>query len=169
MPFHTRRRGRSQVRLGSIIQSFKQIFIDGPASRAAATNIESNFLIGVDNYTGPVANQQVPTGAVVKSIDLQIGMSNLVLVSANFVWTLQLLRSNQGAITPNSQGGDNQRNQVIYTRNVFVGQNQNYNPHVRIKIPPKFQRIREGDLWKIVSRADAVHASVIQVIYKFYR
>ncbi len=151
------------------IQSFKQVFIDGPASRAAATKIDSNFLVGVDNYTGPVGNQNVPTGAKVMSIDLQIGVTNLVGISSNFVWTVQLLRSAQGSITPNAQGGSPQRNQVIYTRNVFVGQFQNYNPHIRVKIPPKFQRVREGDIWKIVTFSDTVHASIIQVIYKFYR
>ncbi len=150
------------------IQSFKQIFIDGPASRVAATKIDSNFLVGVDNYTGPTGNQNVPTGCTVSSIDVQIGAHGSVSL-INYVWTLQLLRSAQGSIAPNAQGGSPQRNQVIYTRNVMLANNSNYNPHVRLKIPPKFQRVREGDIWKIVSVGDTAYASVIQVIYKFYR
>ncbi len=146
------------------IQSFKQVFVDGPATRVAATNIQSTFVVGVDNYVGPTGNQEVPTGATINSINVQIGFSTSVNL-VNLIWTVQLLRSGQGVITPNAQGGNPQRNQVIHTMNFMlnVGTVRNFNTQIRI--PPKFQRVREGDLWTIVSRGDTAHTSIIQVIY----
>jgi len=68
-------------RMGTIIQSFKQITVDGPASRIAATNILHPIVVGVDNYTGPDAsNANVPTGAKVPSVLLFLSFSQLVSV-----------------------------------------------------------------------------------------
>ncbi len=152
------------------INSYKQVSVDGPASRVSATNIIHSVAEGVDNYTGPSAfNREVPTGAKVMSIDLQCAFTNLVGISANMVLSVQIAYSNQSFITPNAQGGNNQRNQVFFTKNVFLGQNQNSNFHWRIKIPKRYQRIREGQFIAVVYRCDTVFASVTQAIYKFYR
>ncbi len=152
------------------IQSFKQVAVDGPASRAAATNIIHTILLGVDNYTGPGAgNNAVPTGAKVMSIVIMAAFTNLVSVSALLHFDVQCFRSGSPVVTPGSVGGDPNRNQIIHTRMVFLGQNQNSNWMFRIKIPKQYQRIREGDAFQIVYRADAVFASATQVIYKFYR
>ncbi len=72
-------------------------------------------------------------------------------------------------MTPGAVGGATNRNTVIHTDMKFIGQSQNTNIRLRIKIPPIFQRIREGDTWEIVYRCDAVFASATQAIYKFYR
>lgn len=152
------------------IQSYKQVTIDGPASRAAATDINHRIALGVDNYTGPsAANEEVPTGAKISSIDVQIAASNLVSVTSLLFITVQFVRSGQGIISPNSQGGNPQRNQITYTRMVMLGKDQNNNFHFRVRVPRMYQRMREGAFISIVTRADTVWASATQAIYKFYR
>ncbi len=103
------------------------------------------------------------------SLDVQMAFTNLVAISANLVFTVQLFKAGLGLVPPNAQGGNNQRNQVLYTRNLFIGQNQNSNFHFRVKIPKGRQRVGEGDSINLVYRCDAVFASVTQSIYKFYR
>lgn len=165
-----RRRPRRSRTLGNVVQSYKQIYINGPASGAASTNIDSSFANGVDNYSGPTANNnEVPTGAVIKEVDCQVALSNLVAVTDNVVISIQHTRSGQTPITANAQGGNPQRNQVHYTKNIFVGKEQNTNLHWKFKIPKKYQRVREGDNWYLTLRSDQTFAYLVQCIYKFYR
>lgn len=99
------------------VQSFKQIGIDGPQSNVAATNIVSTLSSGVDNYTGPSANNfEVPTGAIIKSFNVQVCLMNLISQVTNVVVTLQLKRDGQSVVTPNAQGGNAGRNRVFYTK-----------------------------------------------------
>ncbi len=152
------------------IQSIKQVSVDGPASRAAATNIVHTFVSGVDNFTGPGAgNNSVPTGAKIMNIIILVCFTNLVSVSSLLHLNIQMRRAGIAGITPGNVGGASQRNTVIFTDMKFLGQNQNSNFIYRLKIPKLFQRIREGDTWEIRYRADTVFASTTQVIYKFYR
>ncbi len=90
MPFRTRRSYKRRSRsLGTVIQSFKQQTVDGPASRAAATNIVHTIAVGVDNYTGPSAlNNEVPTGAKIMSVNVQAAFTNLVSISALLFFTI---------------------------------------------------------------------------------
>jgi len=162
----TRRRTSSLV----TVQSYKQITVDGPASRAAATNIIHIIATGVDNYTGPsAANNEVPTGAVIKFITIFLTFTNLVSVSSLLHLNIQLLHTGQGSITPGSIGGSPARNQVYHTMMKFLGHDQNSNFMISFKIPQRVQRMRESDQWSIVYRADTVFASATQAIYKFYR
>ncbi len=152
------------------IQSFKQVTVDGPASRLAATDIVHQFLIGVDNYTGPsAANSEVPTGAKVMSVTILASFTNLVSVSSLLHFNIACLRTGMLVPTPGAVGGNPARNTVIHTDMKFLGQDQNNNVRIRIKIPPIMQRIREGDKWFIIYRTDTVFASATQAIYKFYR
>ncbi len=154
----------------SPIQSYKQISVDGPASRASATNIVHNVVIGIDNYAGPTAaNNEVPTGAKIFKVLLLIAFSQLVNISSLTHLNLQYLRSGQAAITPGAIGGNPQRNQVTDTRMFFMGRDQNSNFMMLVKVPKIYQRIREGDVWKLVYRSDTVFTSATQAIYKFYR
>ncbi len=154
----------------SPIQSYKQISVDGPASRAAATNISHTVLVGVDNYTGPsAANNEVPTGAKVMSILIMACFTNLVSVSALLHLNFQCVRAGITGVTPGVIGGTPQRNTVVFTQMKFLGQNQNSNFMWLIKIPRIYQRIREGDVFNLTYRNDAVFASATQAIYKFYR
>ncbi len=152
------------------IQSFKQITVDGPASRAAATNITHRFVLGIDNYAGPTAtNDEVPTGAKVMSATLFMSFSNLVSINALLHYHIQCLRFGGAIVTPGVQGGSPLRNTVIHTGMLFIGKEQNTNLQLNIKIPRIYQRIREGDQFFIVYRCDAVFASATEVLYKFYR
>ncbi len=154
----------------AVIQSYKQVTIDGPASCAAATNIIHGIALGVDNYNGPTgANEEVPTGAVIKFITILASFTNLVNVSSLLHFNVQLRRAGIATITPGAIGGSSGRNTVIHTDMRFIGQNQNTDIRIGLKIPPIYQRIREGDSWILVYRADTVFASATQVIYKFYR
>ncbi len=170
MVFRRRTRRRSFSRNLSPIQSFKQITVDGPASRAAATDIAHQFLVGVDDYTGPDANNKiVPTGAKVMSILIFACFTNLVTISSLLHFIVTMSRGSASTPSPGSVGGDNRRNTVIFTHMAFLGKDQNSNFVWRLKIPPIYQRIREGDAWNLKYRTDTVFASATQVIYKFYR
>ncbi len=152
------------------IQSFKQITVDGPASRAAATDINHRIVLGVDNYTGPSgANDEVPTGAKISSFTLMFTASNLVAISALLHFHVMILRSGMTGPSPGAVGGNPLRNTVIHTRMFFIGKEQNVQMMFQVKIPRLYQRIREGDNWFISYRCDAVFASATQAIYKFYR
>ncbi len=163
----TRRRSLSRMQP---IQSYKQITIDGPASRAAATNIFHGLLLGVDDYSGPTAaNKEVPTGARVMSVLLLLTFSNLVSISALLHMHVQFKRSGMTNLTPGAVGGSPSRNTITTTRMFFIGKEQNTSMVILVKVPQQFQRIREGDDWVLTYRADAVFASATQAIYKFYR
>ncbi len=168
MVFRRRRRNFSQNL--QVIQSYKQISVDGPASRAAATTIVHTFVNGIDNYVGPTGtNNAVPTGAKIMSIIIFASFTNLVSISSLMHLNVQMRRGGIAGVTPGNVGGAAQRNTVIFTDMKFLGQNQNSNFIYRLKIPKMFQRIREGDSWEIRYQTDSVFASATQVIYKFYR
>ncbi len=152
------------------IQSFKQITVDGPASRAGATDINHRIVLGVDNYTGPSgANDEVPTGAKISSVTVMATFSVLSNVSSLLHFHIMLLRSGMTGPSPGGVGGNPLRNTVIHTKMTFIGFNQNTGFTFRFKVPSIYQRIREGDNWFISYRADTTFASATQAIYKFYR
>ncbi len=152
------------------IQSYKQISVDGPASRLAATNIIHTFAKGLDNYVGPTAvNNEMPTGAKVFRIIIMLAFSNLVAINALLHFDIQWNRSSSPIVTPGAVGGNPNRNQITDTRMFFIGKEQNSNLMFSVKVPRIYQRVREGDTWSLVYRCDAVFTSATQVIYKFYR
>lgn len=153
-----------------MVQSYKQVINQPEASRAANVTHSQVLTLGVDNYTGPSANKtEVPTGALVKYIEIQFAPVNLVSVANNCHISIELLRSGQTVTNPRSVGGDPQRNQVHYQMLYNLAQNQNENRVVKFKVPPRFQRVREGDSWTFNRITTAVFTDTIQVIYKFYR
>lgn len=153
------------------IQSFKQVRNDAEASRAAATTHNFVLVSGVDNYTGPStpANNEVPTGAVIKYIDIQIAVANLVSVASMLAIVVEHLRSGQSPINPDAVGGNANRNQVHLQLLKVLGKDQSNNYHIRFKVPRKFQRVREGDSWNLLLRCTTVFTSAQLTIYKFYR
>lgn len=156
-------------RAGRVTQSYKHIRNIAPASIAAGTQTAHLMAQGVDNYVGPGANNnQVPTGAIVTGFDIQVGFANLVSI-ASFVWvTVQHLRSGQTAIDNQGVGGNAQRNQVHLQLQRTLGQNQNRDFHLNFKIPKKYQRVREGDEWRICLKSDTIRTEAVQIIYKHY-
>ncbi len=173
MPFHTRRRGRGQRAMAMTpIQSFKKVLNFAPTSRAANTTIVQVLVQGQDSVaagqTGPT-DPFVPTGSVIKFIEIQFAWTNLVSISHFMHMSIQHLRSGQAAVSPLLVGGNPQRNQVFWQMLRSAGKDQNANIVVRFKIPTAFSRVRDGDKWDFVFNANTVYSNATQIIYKFYR
>ncbi len=170
MPRHYRRRSRMSS-LGNVIRSYKKVLDFAPASRVASTVIEFEMTSGVDSIgpgQGGVSDPTVPTGAMVKGFNIDIPFGYTGTATA-FIWmSIQHLRANQSVISPRVIGGNSQRNQVFFQKLVMLGENQNLSFHMRFKIPPKFQRVREGDKWIFAYESDVAHASGAQIIYKLF-
>ncbi len=108
----------------------------------------------------------VPTGSRVKFIEVQFCISNLASIACYVNCSLQYILSSQGTVNPDAVGGNTQRNQVLHQDLFVVGQNQNSTHKFKFKIPPKFQRVREGMKWFLVwSTTSSVNRSW-QAIYK---
>ena len=166
-----RRRRPMRRALGQVIQSYKKVLTHAPAS-SAASQIDYDLSSGVDSVaagqtSGTDAN--VPTGAVLKYIEIQYSVQNLVSVAATQYLCIQRVHSGQSNINPSAVGGHAQRNQVHWQLLKMCGQDQNNNMTIRFKVPKKFQRVREGDKWVLSVYTDVTHTHACQVIYKFYR
>lgn len=166
---YSRRSGRS---LGSVIQSYKKVINHAPASITAGTSTNYATSLGTDSVAAgqtSAIDTAVPTGAVIKAIEFQYAIQNLVNVAA-FAWlVIQRTDNGQTRIAPDVVGGNPQRNQVLHQELFSVGQNQNVNRKILLKIPSKFQRVKEGSQWTMSVKCDQVHTAAAQIIYKFYR
>lgn len=167
-----RRRMQRRQSLGSVIQSYKKVLNFAPASRPAYTLIDFKLTGGVDGaaaaQTSPT-DSNVPTGSVVKYIEIQYSVLNLAAVACFQNATIQRLDSGQLPIDPRSVGGNPQRNQVLHQDLKCISTLTNVNRILRFKIPKKYQRVREGSSWYFSVITDAVTTDACQVIYKFYR
>ncbi len=167
--FRSRRRSTSPRQ---VIQSFKKVLNFAPTARAAAADIAHTLVTGTDSVAAgqtAVTDSAVPTGAVIRYIEIQFCVTNLVLVSLFHHISIQHLRSGQVFVSPLVVGGNPQRNQVHYQMLYSIGQTQSFSRTLRFKIPSKYQRVREGDRWQFVFNGSAVYSEAAQVIYKFYR
>lgn len=169
MPRHYRRRS---MQPRAVIQSYKKILNYAPASHSANTDIPFNVSLGKDSVaagqTG-VTDQDVPTGSIIKSFEIQWSGQNLVNIAGFLHVTIALLNSQQVNIPPNTVGGNPIRNQIFYQRMKSIGQNQNTDFSLKFKVPRKFQRVREGSFWVFTVRCSVVWTDACQIIYKFYR
>lgn len=155
----------------SVVQSYKKVINLAPASVAAGITAQ-DMAVGVDSVAAgqtSAIDANVPTGCIIKEFVIQFSCANLVSV-ATFCWfTVQYLLSGQGNANPQIVGGHAQRNQVMFQTLRNIGKDQNFNIQLRIKVPKKFQRMREGMRWRAVWDIDQIHTEAMQVIYKFYR
>ncbi len=158
--------------MGQVIQSYKKVLNFAGAGRGAGSVIDFVITNGVDSIaagqTG-VTDPNVPTGSVIKYFEIMYADANLVSISYTNHWTIQQVHSGQTKISPLVVGGNPQRNQVFAQGLFSVGQNQNSTHIMKFKVPPKFQRVREGDQWIFTIVGSAVHTDTCMVIYKFYR
>ncbi len=142
-----------------------------PAS-VSAGNTSYNIALGKENAVvgqASAVDVDVPTGCVIKEIAIQFAVANLVNVAAFCHMSIQKLRSGTSAVNPNVAGGNPLRNQIFYQKLYSIGQNQNSDFIKNFKVPPKFQRMRDGDTWLIRVNVDQIATHVAQFIYKFYR
>lgn len=158
--------------MAPVIQSFKKVINVAPASRLSSTDIENNMSVGTDSVAagqvGPI-DAAVPTGSVIKYFEIQWAMGNLSGGSLFMHVAIQLIHQGQVIVSPNVVGGNAQRNQVFFQTFFQIGTEQNGSRIFRFKVPKKFQRVREGDVWKFVRQGSEVYADGLQIIYKFYR
>ncbi len=173
VPFHQRRGNRGRRSMGvNPIQSYKKVLNFAPTSRAAAATIVQVLVQGVDStaagQTAPT-DPLVPTGAIVKWIEIHFSWTNLVSISHFMHMSIQHLRSGQASISPLLVGGDPQRNQVNWQMMRAIGKDQNANIVIKFKVPLSMQRVRDGDKWDFVFNGSTVYTNATQVIYKFYR
>ncbi len=170
--YHTRgNRGGRRRGMQAVIQSYKKIINFVPASYGAGFN--SQFMAtGQDSVaagqTG-VTDVNVPTGSIIKFLEIQFAVSNIVSGPTYVNCTIQYILSGQGVVNPDSVGGNPQRNQVLHQEFFAVGKDQNSLHKFKFKIPPKFRRLREGMSWVMVWSNNVSVNNKTQIIYKFYR
>ncbi len=169
------RRSRFRPRMSSprnVVQSFKKVIDYAGASHAAGAQVNRNITFGVDAISGKqttATDVDVPTGSMVKFLDIMWSAYNAVNIITFVDLSIQLIRSNQSSISPDAVGGNSQRNQVFHQDMLNIGQLQSTNRKYRFKIPRKYQRVREGDIWVFNFKADQIISTKTKIIYKFYR
>ncbi len=171
MPRHFfRRTVRRSIR--PVIQSYKKVLNFAPASHVAAAVISSVLSTGTDSVAAgqtSVTDAAVPTGSMIKFIEIQHAMNNPTSSPSFIHISLQHVRANQSDISPLTVGGNSQRNQVHMQSMLTLGFNQSNNRTHKFRVPPRFQRVREGDRWIFNRSGDLLWNDALQVIYKFYR
>ncbi len=96
-----------------------------------------------------------------------LSITNPGTTSVEWGANLQFLLSGQGSnVDPLAVGGHAQRNQVIKSWHGIIAQDSMTNINQYVKIPRGFQRIKEGQLWRIAISASAAREQAHQVIYK---
>ncbi len=153
-----------------VIKSFKKVIFRISASFSAGFATEQ-IAIGVDALAPgqvSVTDPNVPTGSIIKYIEVQFAATNVVSTPCFINCTLQYLVAGQAVINPNAVGGSNQRNQVLHMDMFTIGANQNSTHKFKFKIPKKFQRLRAGMEWQLAWTNSATVNRQMQAIYKFY-
>ncbi len=153
------------------IQSFKKSINHVSASFTAGFQQEV-LATGVDSIAAgqtTLTDGNVPTGSLIKYIEIQLAIANVVEAACFVNVAIQYRLSTQTAVDPDLVGGNPQRNQVLHQELFSVGGFQNSTHKFKFKIPKKFQRMREGQIWTLAWRNSATVSREVQAIYKFYR
>ncbi len=167
--FHRGSRGfRRRSGPRPVVRTYKKIINFAPASYAAGFNNQV-FLTGVDSVAigqTSVTDGNCPTGSKMKYVEVQFCVSNVVSVATYVNCTLQYKLAGQSFVSPDTQGGDPQRNQTLHMDLFSVGSNQNSTHKFKFKIPGKFQRIRDGMQWSLTWSNNNTVNNKTQIIYK---
>ncbi len=167
--FHRGSRGsRRRSGMRPIVHTFKKILTESQAGFSAGTNTET-LIAGVDSIALGQTTQtdaNVPTGSIIKYIECQFSCNNSTANQCYVTCTLQYTLSDQAVVSPILAGGNSQRNQIMHMDLFSVGQDQNSTHKFKFKIPPKFQRIREGMQWLLVWQNSATVNRQLLTIYK---
>lgn len=148
-------------------RTFKKVINHAPTSVAASTQ-QYAMATGVDSLAmGQISGTDttVPTGSQIKVIVIQFPIGNLLASSLVVHVACQYTLGGQTAINANVVGGDAQRNQVIHQFVRSIGEGQNGNINYVLKIPKKFQRMKEGMIWYFTVTTSAVSTQTAQFIY----
>ncbi len=154
-----------------VIQSYKKVLNFGPSSVAATTTVQT-LVLGENSVaagqTGPT-DAAVPTGSMVKFIEIQHAMINIGETAPIIHASIQHLHADQSIVAPDGVGTSDKRNQVHFQALYGSSADSNTNHIIRFKIPPRFQRVRDGSSWQYIWKNSNTVTSATQVIYKFYR
>lgn len=151
------------------VKTFKKVINSGQASVTSGANDEV-IAVGVDAIAPgqtTVTDANCPTGSRIRFIEVQFVAVNLLAGAAFINCSFQYTLNGQGILDPNLAGGNPQRNQILHQEMFSAGPDQNSNHKFRIKIPPKFQRLREGMTWRLVWNGSGTVTRIVQSIYKF--
>ncbi len=151
------------------VKTFKKIINSGQASVTSGANQEV-LATGVDAIAPgqtTATDPNVPTGSRIRYLEIQFACVNLTAGAVIINMNVQFLLSGQATIDPNLAGGHPQRNQMFQTRLFSAGPEQNSNHVIKFKIPPKFQRVKEGMSWVLSWNGSQTVTRVVQTIYKF--
>ncbi len=148
-------------------------FIVDEASASETTGLQVfQMAIGEDNATlgqTSAVDTGVPTGSKITKLDIRCSYASLVNVATFIHWAIELRLSGQASLNPLAQGGNPLRTIVMLSGIRSVGQNQNQDIHIVYKIPPKFQRMKDGAQWQWTTNNSQITTAVKQVVYKVYQ
>ncbi len=168
--FHRGYRG-SRRRSGKprpMVKTYKKILNFAPASFSAGFTNQV-FATGTDALAigqTSATDGAVPTGARISFVEIQYAVSNVVTTAAYVNCTIQYILAGQAFKNPDLLGGNNQRNQVLHQELFSIGTEQVSNHKFKFKIPPKFQRLREGMQWALTWSNNVTVNNTTQIIYK---
>ncbi len=150
-----------------MVRTAKYIVVTAAASEASGTNAVT-FMKGKDDTTlgqTSVTDNNVPVGARITKVEMFMPKVNLT-ATANFVtWSITRSLSGQAVINPVVAGGDPLRKNILLTGVVGLGDGQNNSLHVKWKVPRRFQRVGDGDLWIVVNNNESAVSTFYYFIY----
>ncbi len=156
----------------STIRSAKYIVNQAGASEAAGL-IAVSIAVGTDNTTlgqSTGSDIAIPVGSKIAVIDIFMPKVNLGASTANFIhWSIQRIGTSQAVLNPINAGGNPLRKNILLSGVLGLGAGQNNQLHVRYKIPTKYQRIGDGDVWSLVMNNGLAVSTIYQFIYKVFQ
>ncbi len=161
---------RRASRLGTIINSVKNI-VDTTQLTVAAATVTSTIVIDtVNDYVGGA--NEVPIGAKVFGIYLFYQIQQQA-VNSNVDWYIVKSPGDQLTLPiPGATGGNVNRKWILHEEKGIPGPSNNGSPPLTfrgvIKLPKHMQRMGEGDRIRIQSRGAAAYDFCFKAIYKFY-
>ncbi len=173
MPYRSFRGSRRRSMPRQVVQSFKKVMNDAAVSSAGGSTKQFTLAVGTDGVVvgqSSAVDPNVPTGCLIKAFRLQVGFQNLAAAAAaNIHVSIMKLHSEQTNVVPNLVGGNSRRNQVFYQALKMIADGTAINMDMLFKVPKRFQRMREGDVWRFLWLNSDTVSYVGQCIYKFYR
>ncbi len=154
-----------------VVQSYKKVMVFAEASFTAGFQTEL-LVQGADSVAAgqtSATDAIVPTGSILKYIEIQFCARNAAAAALYLNCTIQYKLAGQVFLDPDSIGGSAQRNQVMHMDLFSIGTDQNSTHKFRFKVPKGFQRIRENTQWGLVWNSSGSVNRKAQAIYKFYR
>ncbi len=117
-----------------------------------------------------VNDTDVPTGSIVPSVEIWMPKVNLGSGTANFItWSIQRTQTGQAVVDPIVQAGNPLRRNVMLTGKLGLGTGQNNNLHFKYRVPKKYQRVGDGDVWNLVMNNGLAVSTEYMFIFKVYQ